>query len=212
MSENEEKIVKLDVERLNVVDKEGKVKLSLFNQDHIPPAILDGVDILPGHRQDQNISGMMFYNGEGDECGGLIYGSEKKEDGSYESGLSLTFDQYKQDQIVQMLVAEENGQRNYGLIISDRPNNKITDQIAKMKEMQNMKDEYEKKEAMKELSKGSHQRIFVGKSPNGEVAVRLSDSNGKDRIRMIIDKDDVPKLEFLDAEGKVIYSLPPANK
>lgn len=33
---------------------------------------MDGKDILPGHRQKDPIAGLMFYNAEGEECGGLI--------------------------------------------------------------------------------------------------------------------------------------------
>ncbi|MGG0761941.1 hypothetical protein [Bacillus paramycoides] len=34
-------------------------------------------------------------------------------------------------------------------------------------------------------------------------------SKGKERIRMIVDENDIPRMKFLDAEGKVIYTLPP---
>jgi hypothetical protein len=209
MKEKKQKFINVDVEKLNIVDKEGNVKLSLFNSDNIPPAIMDGEDILPGHRQDDNTSGIMFYNGEGDECGGLIFGSKKKENGEYESGLSLTFDQYKQDQVVQMLVSENNGQRNYGFNIYDRPNKPITDLIEESQKVQKMEDGPEKQKALKELFDGNHQRIFMGKSQNGDVSVRLSDSKGKERIRMVIDIDDVPRMEFLNGLGEVIYRLPP---
>ncbi|GAE48190.1 hypothetical protein [Mesobacillus boroniphilus] len=67
-----EKFKKIEVEQLNIVDKDGTVRLKLFNNQNIPPAIIDGEDILPGHRQSDPIAGMMFYNAEGDEAGGLI--------------------------------------------------------------------------------------------------------------------------------------------
>lgn len=38
----------------------------------------------------------LFFNDEGDECGGLIFGGE----GDYQSG-SLTFDQYHGGQVIQ---------------------------------------------------------------------------------------------------------------
>lgn len=41
---------------------------------------MDGKDILPGHREDNPMSCLMFYNSEGDGCGGLIYGNEISED------------------------------------------------------------------------------------------------------------------------------------
>lgn len=32
---------------------------------------------------------------------------------------------------------------------------------------------------------------------------------GRPRIRMRVDQDDVPRLEFLNENGEVVYSLPP---
>ena len=40
----------------------------------------------------------------------------------------------------------------------------------------------------------------------------MYDIKGKQRIRMQVAKDGTPGLEFLDEAGKVIYSLPEANK
>src|SRR5699024_7291846 len=109
----------IDVQNLNVVDKDGTVRMRLFNNDNIPPVLQDGEDFLPGHRQNDPIAGLMFYNAEGDECGGLIFGNEKDDHGNFKSVASLTFDQYKQDQVVQMHYDDENGQRNYGFSIYD---------------------------------------------------------------------------------------------
>lgn len=60
---SKKRYAELDVEKLNIVDGSGKIKMTLFNQDNIPPLIIDGEDILPGHRQNDPISGIMFYNG-----------------------------------------------------------------------------------------------------------------------------------------------------
>lgn len=207
-----EKFINLDVEKLNIVEKDGTVKMSLFNSKNMPPLIFEGEDILPGHRQDDNNSGIMFYNGEGMECGGLIFGSKKKENGEYESGVSLTFDQYKQDQVVQMSVIDCNGEQNYGLTVFDRPKKTIKESIELMNEIREMEDGLEKQEAIKELKKDNYPRMFMGKNSNGEVSVKLNDSKGNERIRMVIDKDDMPKLEFLNEKGEVIYSLPPEQK
>lgn len=211
MSNYESKrFTKLEAEQINIVDKDGKVKLSLFNSDHIPPAIMDGVDILPGHRQSDPITGITFYNAEGDECGGLIYGNEMNEDGTYEAFASLTFDQYKQDQVVQMSYSDENGKRSYGFTINDRPNNNLRESIEKMREIENsdMTDE-ERKEAIHHVWDGHVRRAFMGKTEDGDIAVQLMDSKGKQRIRMVVDQNDVPKIEFLDEHGNVIYKLPP---
>ena len=206
------KFINIDVERLNIVEKDGTVKMSLFNSKNMPPLIFQGEDILPGHRQDDNNSGIMFYNGDGMECGGLIFGSKKKENGEYESGLSLTFDQYNQDQVIQMSVIDDNGCQNYGLTVFDRPKNTIKEIIQLAKQIEEMEDGPERQKLMQELNKDNHRRMFMGKTSNGEVSVKLNDSKGNERIRMVIDKNDIPKFEFLNAKGEVIYSLPPEQE
>ncbi len=210
MQDGNEAFTSLDVQRLNIVEKDGTVKMTLFNSDNIPAGIMDGQVVLPGHREGLNISGMIFYNGEGDECGGLVFGSEKKDNGEYESDLSLTFDQYKQDQLVQLAVSEHNGEREYGLNIFDRPDTPLPEFVSLMMDVQKMQDGPEKDKRLETLQ-GGHRRIFLGKGLNGDVSVRLSDRTGQERIRMVIDEDDTPRIAFLDAHGDVVYSLPPGS-
>ncbi|MDI6741011.1 MAG: hypothetical protein QME74_11705, partial [Candidatus Edwardsbacteria bacterium] len=147
-----------------------------------------------------------------DECGGLLFGSKSKENGEYDSELSLTFDQHKQDQIVQMLVSEKNGQRTYGFNIFDRPDYSIREYINKSQQIQKMEEGAKKHKALKELSENNQQRIFIGKDRNGDVSVCLNDRKGNARIRMIVDKDDAPRMEFLNGDGDIMYCLPPDKK
>lgn len=62
---------------------------------------------------------------------------------------------------------------------------------------------------MADLFKGNTERAFTGKNNNGDVTVHPNDQNGNQRIRMVIDEQDVPRLEFLNAQGEVTYKLPP---
>jgi hypothetical protein len=205
-----ERFESIDVEKLNIVDKDGTIKMTLFNRDNIPPAIMDGKDFLPGHRQNWPISGMMFYNGEGDECGGLIFGSEKKENGEYTSSASLTFDQYKQDEVITMTYDNENGVSTYGFQIKDRPKTPLPEQVKRLQEIRESdKDEATKRQEIQALWEGSTQRAYMGKNKQGEVHVCLMDKKGKPRLRMLVDEQDNPRMEFLDGEGNVLYKLPP---
>jgi len=49
----------------------------------------------------------------------------------------------------------------------------------------------------------------MGKERNGDMSVKLMDSMGRQRIRMVVDKNDVPRIEFLNENGDVTYKLPP---
>ena len=52
---------RIDTELLNIVEADGTRKLCLFNSQNVPPALMDGVDILPGHRQGTGLAGIMFF-------------------------------------------------------------------------------------------------------------------------------------------------------
>ena len=93
--------------------------------------------------------------------------------------------------------------------VFDRPKETIKETVDKLKRLEGLQDGTEKQELIKELRKDNLKRMFMGKTSNGEVSVRMNDSEGKERIRMLIDKNDNPKLEFLNEKGEVIYSLPP---
>ena len=51
-------------------------------------------------------------------------------------------------------------------------------------------------------------RVFVGRSVKNEAVVSLSDTKGKPRIVMSVDGSDVPSLQFLDSDGKTVYTVP----
>lgn len=204
------KFTQIEAEQLNIVDKDGKVRLSMFNQEHIPPAIMDGVDILPGHRQNEPLAGLMFYNSDGDECGGLIFGNEINEDGENTSFASLTFDQYKQDQVIQMMYVDNGGSQSYGFHILDRPNTNLGEVLKRTRDIEasDMTEE-DKQAAINTEYEGNVQRAFMGKTKDG-VSVRLMDSKGHERLRMVVDDNDQPRIEFLDEHGNVTFKLPPA--
>src|SRR5690554_7095019 len=67
---------------------------------------------------------MLFFNEEGIECGGFIYDGKKTENG-HSSGLSLTYDQYDGDQVMQLMTTDyQQGDKRIvssGLAFNDRP-------------------------------------------------------------------------------------------
>jgi len=89
-SKMHQKMDELTVKRINVIEDDGTIRMVLSNKSRQHPGRMDGEDSEPRERH----AGMIFFNDEGDESGGLIYGVSE-EDGEINSGLSLTFDQYK---------------------------------------------------------------------------------------------------------------------
>jgi hypothetical protein len=194
------KFSEIDVERINIVEKDGKLKLVISNKDRLPDNVVAG-KILTRHERSP---GILFYNEEGDECGGLTFDGQKKK-GGIEAFSALTFDQYQQDQTLELVYNDSPGYRLVGMKIKDRPEISLPEHARRLEEASKMSESPERVEVMKPLL--APDRVFVGKS-NGNAAIWLFAADGKPRIKMVVDGPGNPKLQFLDATGKVIYALP----
>jgi len=199
LATRKQKFEEIDVDRINIVEKDGKLKLVISNKDRLPDPIVAG-KTLP---RDSKSPGILFYNAEGDESGGLVFDGQRK-GGKLNAFSSLTFDQYQQDQTLQLVYDDSPGSRLVGLRIKDRPDFPQPEQARRLEEVRQMKEGAEKTAAMRPLL--APDRVFVGKS-NGNAAVWLFDPEGKPRIKIGVDASGNPKLQFLDANGKVTYSL-----
>ncbi len=189
---SKEILKELNVEKLNICEPDGQIKMTLFNSQNIPSLIIEGEDILPGHRTNDGISGAMFYNNEGDECGGFIYGSQLDENGNVSMGMSLTFDQYKQDQVFQLLLQQEGENRQYGISMFDRPNKHIKESMDLIKRINTETDKDVQSKLHKEYLKGNAKRLFLGKDFDGIMKLALYNKKGKESIKLFIDDDDNP--------------------
>ncbi len=204
------KFDEIDVERINIVEKDGALKLVISNKERIPDPIVSGKTF---QRQGEKSPGLIFYNDKGDECGGLVFHGQQK-DGRTSAGAALLFDQFDQDQTVGIMYGDNNGSRMAGLRVWDRPDIAAAEQVEKIQAVRNMKDGPEKTEAMKKIQEAADRgefgatRVFVGKSGDKSAAIILSDTRGKPRIRMSVDSAGIARLEFMDENGKVAYSLP----
>ena len=183
----------IDVVRINLVGKDGRVQLVLANKERLPNPVIDGKTL---KRSGPPTPGLIFYNDEGDECGGRIFGGGRREGDTLKVGGALLFDQYKQDQVIGLYYRQEDNRRVCGLQIWDRPDRPLPEMV-----------EAERREEKPEGDDQGVIRLFVGRTPTGEAAIRLSDRQGRERLRIGV--DDVPRLEFLNEQGEVVYRLPP---
>jgi len=197
----------LRTERLDITEADGTLKLSLFNGENVAPLMMDGEDLFPGHRQGQDIAGMIFYNSQGDECGGMSLTSSRTAEGEYRAGMSMTFDQYKQDQVIQMIMQQQGEQCMYGFRIYDRPDTHIKETVAAVKAMRATDDAEEKERIMAPIRAQSSLRMMIGRQHDGSVGIYVNGKDGKVRIRVCLDADDIPHLELLDGDGNVVKTL-----
>src|SRR5579875_57105 len=66
----------LRVHRIDVVEPDGTLRMVISNHDKLPPVIINGKEH-PGNGERRPQAGMLFYNDEGTENGGLIFGGHK---------------------------------------------------------------------------------------------------------------------------------------
>jgi hypothetical protein len=53
---------------------------------------------------------------------------------------------------------------------------------------------------------GGIERLFLGRTPDGEAGLFLRDNKGKPRLRIYIDKQNQPLIETLDEQGNIVSS------
>lgn len=197
------KTEEIEAKRINIVDENGTRRLAIFNGDSFPELMMDG-EVLQRSGNQQGAAGMIFFNESGDECGGLVYAN---------SGAVFMFDQHKQDQIMGFSYDERpDGKREYGLNMWDRPDIPLKEIMTLVTPVITMENGPEKQKAWNELEdKGllGAQRMFAGRTHDGTVSVSLSDKKGKTRLRLKVDGDDNPMIEFLNSRGEVVFRLPP---
>src|SRR5438132_9494251 len=107
----------IDVQRINIVEKDGRVRLLIANADRQAVTVDGGKEILPDRKRE---AGLIFLNDEGDENGGLTYGG-RTENGVARASAGLSFDQYQQDETVTLRYSQTGRDRRAGLTIADRP-------------------------------------------------------------------------------------------
>ncbi|GGW73194.1 hypothetical protein DFQ11_10843 [Winogradskyella epiphytica] len=204
----------IDVERINIVEKDGTVKMLITNEAHFPTKG-DSINNTVYHERKKR-AGMLFFNEDGKECGGLIYDGKKNENG-HSSGLSLTYDQYDGDQVMQLLTTDtkREGRRFVSsmLAFNDRAENEtqeLTNQINL--ELEAIKDPMERRKkymAYKEQGLvGSTPRIMLGKTTSQNNGLFLFDDNGMPRAQFSINKDNEVQLVVYNEKGEITSSWP----
>lgn len=199
-----EPIDEITVQRINIVDADGKLRLAISNKSKFPAGSIDGRELQPpGGRG----PGMLFFNEDGDECGGLIFAGDGE---SGAAGGALLFDRLKQDQTLGMMYVEESGKHSQGFYVWDRPDTALPEFVDKVREIEAISNEDERKRRFEDFySKGpaGAPRLFAGRERDGSSCILLMDSMGRPRIRLAVEADDNPVIDVLGADGEVTWSL-----
>jgi hypothetical protein len=173
---NRQSFEQITVQRINVAEPDGTLRLVISNHAELPGIVVHGKEQAYARPQ----AGMIFYNDEGSENGGLIFGGHQNAKGEVEdSGGSLSFDKYGANQVVQLIGVDDKEDQMSGL--------SVTDSVT---------------------GKDNRERVWVGRKEDGAATVRLMDNLGHQRIQMQVTADGTPSLSFLDGDGKILRKLP----
>ena len=189
----------IDVQRINVVEPNGTLRMVISNKARFPGVIVRGKQ----YPFDRHTAGILFYNDEGTENGGLIFGGRKQADGTVSSYGHLSFDRYEQDQAFSLDAIQNRTGQVTRLAFIDRPKWRITD-LLKLPVSQ-------WRQFLKTHPRGEP-RLTMERAHDGAVFLAVKDRQGHTRILIKVGSHGNPVIQLLGASGRVIAQLPRPRK
>ena len=205
------RFTEIDAERINIVEPNGMYRMVLSNRARSIGPIYKGK---PFGYKGGTRPGIIFFNDEGTENGGLTFVGSAGADGKVRASTHLSFDQFNSDQVLNLDYAENEGRRLVGFSVNDRADVDIYDFVKARDSIMAIKDSVARAAALERLRAPrngvplSAQRLFIGRDPAKAAIVNLADREGKPRLRLLVDSTGEARIEFLDPGGRVTYSIP----
>jgi hypothetical protein len=208
------RFAEIDVERINVVEPDGKLRLTISNSARLPDPIIGGKSYPLRGGTGAGSAGLIFFNDEGNENGGLAFAGRQTPTG-YRANGHMTFDQFDQDETMSFSYSDVDGRARVGLTIADRstlPIKLFADSAMAFQAMPNGPEKTRRLQQLRDSPIGeagkSFPRVFVGKTPDRSSLVMLADPAGRPRLRLTVDSLGSPALDFLDASGQTVRRYP----
>lgn len=171
----------LDVERINIVEPDGSVRLVISNASQFPLPRIGGKEF----KRQVTPAGLVFYDSRGNEVGGIAL--TDVEAGKV-SALAFDYPNYDAIGLITRTNAD-NSKATAGLLINSHPPADMD---------------------IHQAGKVVQHRIAV-LNEEEDAKIVLSDPQGRERIRMHVDRDGEPRFEILDADGKVTFAAPQSD-
>jgi hypothetical protein len=213
--QEKQRFTEIDVQRINIVEPNGNLRMVISNRERSIGPIYKGK---PFGYAGGTRPGIIFFNDEGTENGGLTFTGRRLPDGRVQASTGMSFDQFDQDQVVVLSFREDGPQRRLGLTFADRAPVNIFDMVAERDSIMKQPAGPARDSALLRWQQPRNgvplyaERVYVGRTPNKASVVNLSDPSGRPRIRMMVDSLGTPSLEFLDEQGRVVAKLPQAAR
>ena len=197
----------IDVKRINVVETDGTLRLVISGKSQFPGLIIKGKEY---PHEDRKTAGILFFDDEGTENGGLTFGGSKDKNGKSSSYGHLSFDKYNQDQVFTIDASKNDTKERVAVAVVDRPDYPITELVDQLAKIKGMSRDEQTAEWNKFFTNHARPfpRLSLGRSDDKSVSLRLKDTEGRDRIVIKVDADGTPAVQFLDEKGKVTAQLP----
>lgn len=196
------------VERINVVEPDGTLRLVIPGSSRSHGGQIE--DIHLADRDGLRPAGLIFFNDEGTECGGFVFGGGEQA-GTRDHSVQLSFDRFRNDQAVVISCDDLGSDWSAGFRVQDRPASSLAPMLRRLREIDKLPDGLEKDQALAELRQRAEPypvRVILGRDTDGNAALVLHDGQQRPRIRLSVALDGTARLQFLDADGEVISSLP----
>ncbi|NBC02284.1 MAG: hypothetical protein GVY20_01120 [Bacteroidetes bacterium] len=206
----------LTAERVDIIEPDGQLAIALSNSKTSAKLRFDG-QILQG-ASNRDIPNIIFFDGKGDEVGGLAFANFKDEDAPITAIRHLAFDGFRQDEVITMSHFVQNGKSRKGVYIYDRPDIPIMDALGESgvnpedtpgilgeKLSQFREGNPERHEELW----GNPRRVAVQTNEENEAELLLGDAEGNIRLRFVVTPEGDAYVDFLDENGNSVKRLEP---
>ncbi len=173
------KFGEIDVNRINIVDEQGKRRLVISNEAKFPEPVINGHE-LKGARSIKP-AGIVFYDARGNETGGFV--TSQTEAGR----VSLMAFDSATAEALDLGIETDNGDRYTAALRILDPSPPGT--------------------KLEEAASKQQTRIAL-QNKKKDASITLADANGKDRIKLEVAANGEAKIQIVDEEGKVVFSAP----
>ena len=184
----------LAVERLDIVEADGKPALVLANSQRPAAATVDGQQVMSGQEEERRgIPSIIFFDGKGDEVAGMLFGVRETPNG-YSVTRHLSLDAYGQDQTVVLAHYQDPMGSTSGLTISNRPQHSQLDTFRELGLQPGATREQltaaiqaipQEQRAARRRELFGTTRAFFGSARSGDARLELRDGQG--RVRIVIE-------------------------
>ena len=182
--------------------------------DGTPRMILSSEDARPGSffkgkehpRPDRKGAGVYFYNNEGTEAGGLIYGSLVDKNGKIaEANVHLSFDQYNQDQVFAVDAGQESNGKFSMIRMNDVEDAPLIERMDASERIARLPKSEQEAAWTDFNSKHTPMktRVVLGRVEDKSSVLQLKDVEGRSRLVLKVAPNGDPSIQMLDEQEHV---------